>query len=183
MPNPKSKYPSVTTVIGPYAGLEFVRPDKLAAACQRGTDGHTPCLSLATGQFAFVKPEVQGYFDSFKLWFDAHVDTVIEVEPLWESHKWGYCGSPDLLLIMNGSQDIDIWDLKTSKAVGKTWCAQLAGYRNLALENGYDRIGRVGSLRLKADGSMPLADEYQYSDRDFAAFLSALNAYRYFKGV
>jgi hypothetical protein len=88
-----------------------------------------------------------------------------------------------MLLIMNGSQDIDIWDLKTSKAVGKTWCAQLAGYRNLALENGYDRIGRVGSLRLKEDGGMPLADEYQYSDRDFAAFLSALNAYRYFKGA
>ena len=183
MPNPNSKYPSVTTVLGPYAGLEFVRPDKLAAACQRGTYGHTPCIALARGEFAFVKPEVQGYFDSFKLWFDSFVDTVIEVEPLWESHKWGYCGSPDLLLIMRHSQcSIDIWDLKTSKASGKTWPGQLAAYRNLAIENKYDQIGRVGSLRLKEDGGMPLADEYQYSDRDFAAFLSALNAWRYFHG-
>ena len=186
MPNPNSKYPSVTQVLGPYAGLECVRPDKLAAACDRGTFAHQACLAHAEGNFGFVNPEVQGYFDSFKLWFDSFVSEVVCVEPLWESHKWGYCGSPDLLLILfnpRGAKEIDIWDLKTSKASGKTWPGQLSAYRNLALENGYDRIGRVGSLRLKEDGSMPLADEYQYSDRDFAAFLSALNAYRYFKGA
>lgn len=182
MPNPKSKYPSVTTVLGPYAGLEFVRPDRLAAACERGTNAHTPCLAYAAGEFAFVQPEVQGYYDSFRRWFDQHVHTVVEVEPLWESHKWGYCGSPDLALILFDEPTISIWDLKTSKSCGKTWACQLAAYRNLALENGLDRIGRVASLRLKEDGSMPLADEYQYSDRDFAAFTAALTAFKYIRG-
>jgi hypothetical protein len=183
MPNPKSKFPSTTTVLGAYSGFDAVRPDRLELACARGTAVHTACLAHAGNSFFFdIKPELQGYYDSFVLWFNTMVDTVIEVEPLWEDHKWGYCGSPDLLLILKGEQDISIWDLKTSKSSGKTWCGQLASYRNLALANGYDRIGRVGSLRLKLDGSMPLADVYEYSDRDFNAFLSALNAYRYFHG-
>ena len=162
--------------------MDAVRPDLLEIACRRGTDVHTACLAHAGNSFFFdIKPELQGYYDSFMLWFNKMVDTVIDVEPLWEDGKWGYCGSPDLLLILRGEQDISIWDLKTSKSAGRTWCAQLSSYKNLALANGYDRIGRVGSLRLKEDGAMPLADEYQYSDRDFAAFLAALTAYRYFK--
>lgn len=183
MPNPKSKYPSTTTVLGPYSGFDAVRPDRLELACRRGTDTHTACLARAASSFFFdIRPELQGYYDSFCLWFDTMVDTVIEVEPLWESHKWGYCGSPDLLLIIKNEPELSIWDLKTSKSSGKCWNLQLAGYRNLALENGYDRIGRVGSLRLKMDGSMPLADTYDYSDRDFSAFTAALTAYRYIKG-
>ena len=183
MPNPKSKFPSTTTVLGAYAGFDAVRPDRLELACRRGTAVHTACLAHAGNSFFFdIKPELEGYYVSFVRWFDELVDTVIEVEPLWEDHKWGYCGSPDLLLILKGEQDISIWDLKTSKSSGKTWACQLAGYRNLALANGYDRIGRVGSLRLKIDGGMPLADTYDYSDRDFSAFTAALTAYRYFHG-
>lgn len=182
MPNPKSKYPSVTQSLGPYSGLDMVREDRLAAACARGSSAHTVSLGHAAGKFVFVPPEVQGYYDSFRLWFDKMVDTVIEVEPLWESHKWGYCGSPDLVVILANEDEASIWDLKTSKSAGKTWCSQLSAYKNLAIENGCNRIGRVASLRLREDGSMPIADEYLYSDRDFAAFLSALNAWRYFRG-
>jgi hypothetical protein len=60
----------------------MVRPDRLAAACARGSSAHTASLGLAAGNFTFVPPEVQGYYDSFRLWFDKMVDTVIEVEPL-----------------------------------------------------------------------------------------------------
>jgi hypothetical protein len=86
------------------------------------------------------------------------------------------------VVILVNEPTISIWDLKTSKSAGKVWCSQVAAYKNLAIENGIDRIGRVGSLRLREDGRMPIADEYLYSDRDFAAFLSALNAWRYFRG-
>lgn len=178
-------YPSVTQVLGPFSGMEAVRPDILEAACQRGTAVHTPCLARAAGLFCLeVEPKLKGYVDSFGLWFDSFVEKVIAVEPHLVDEILGYTGTPDLILKLKSESLLVICDLKTSKAAGKTWCGQLAGYKNLAIKNGYvnmKRIGRVFSLRLRADGSMPLADEYIYSDRDFAAFMSALNAYRYFK--
>lgn len=180
MPNPLSKYPSVTTALAPYSGFDRANPDTLAAACAIGSSVHTAALSRAAGRFVLVDTSVWGYYESFVEWHDSFVAEVLAVEPLWESHKWGFCGSPDLLVRLKGEQTPSIWDLKTSVATGRTWCAQLAAYRVLALENGYETIGRVASLRLKSDGSMPLADDYQSSDRDFAAFLSALNAWRYF---
>ena len=38
------------------------------------------------------------------------------------------------------------------------------------------------ALQLSPKGTMAKAIVYQYSDADFAAFVSALNAYRFFKG-
>lgn len=181
MPNPNyPNYPSVTQVLAPYAGFDRVRPDVLEAACARGTDTHTPCLAIASGvPFVFVKPELQGYVDSFRRWRDSMVDEVIAVEPALVHTSYLYTGMPDLIVRLKNETEQSVWDLKTSKSKGRVWCGQLAAYKELAIHSGYG-AHRVCSLRLREDGSMPIADEYTYSDRDFAAFLSALNAWRYF---
>jgi len=85
-------------------------------------------------------------------------------------------------------------DLKTPAAKNKLWSAQLSCYRHLAKEGkradgtkANFSIDRVGSLRLRANGSPPIFDEYTNSAMDFSAFLAALSAWRYFtpegKGV
>jgi hypothetical protein len=181
MPNPNFPYPSVTQVLGPYCGFDRVRPDILEAACERGTDAHTPCLALAAGmQFVMAKPEVQGYFDSFLKWF-AMVAEVVAVEPALVDHDLQYTGKPDLIVRMSNDKELSIVDLKTGKTKGKLWNLQLSAYKNLAQKSGWGitNNSRLFSLRLKENGGMPLADEYIHSDRDFSVFLSALNVHRY----
>lgn len=176
------RFPTTTEVLGVFAGFDAVRPSILEAACERGTAVHTPCLARASGMFYLgVDQQLKGYFDSFCLWFDSQVETVIAVEPKLVDETHGYTGTPDLILKMRHEPENVIADLKTSKAKGKTWCGQLAAYKNLAEKNKLGPIGRVFCLRLRADGSMPIADQYDYSNHDFFAFLNALSAYRYFK--
>jgi hypothetical protein len=175
---------SVTRVLAPFTGLDTVRPGVLEAACRRGTAVHTACLLHAQGIFVLdPEPEWQGLVESFRLWFGRHVDEVLAVEPELVHPKLHYVGHPDLILKLRYEEAPAICDLKTSRAKGRTWCGQLAAYKQLALANGFPRIGRTFSLRLKQDGGMPLADDYTYQDRDFAAFVSALTAVRYFQEV
>lgn len=176
------RYPTTTEVLGVFAGFEAVRPSILEAACRRGTEIHIRCLSAAQGLFCLgVDPQLQGYIDSFRLWFDSFVESVISVEPELTDKQQMYVGHPDLICRMKNEPQNVLVDLKTSKTKGRLWGAQLASYKNLAEKNGLGPIGRVFSLRLRENGSMPIADQYDYSNHDFFAFLNALSAYRYFK--
>lgn len=176
------KFLSVTRVLAPFSSLEAVRPDVLEAACRRGTAVHTACLLHAQGVFVLdPEPKWNGLVESFRLWFSRHVEEVLAVEPELLHPTLRYVGHPDLILRLRYEEEPAICDIKTSRAKGHTWCGQLAAYKQLAVTNGHPRIGRTFSLRLKPDGSMPLADDYTYQDRDFAAFVAALTAVRYFQ--
>jgi hypothetical protein len=162
--------------------MDQVRPDILELACQRGTAVHTPCLAIAQGAFALAPdPSLKGYVDSFRMWFKAFVTEVLEVEPHWVHPAFQFVGHPDLVLMLKHEKKPSIVDLKTSSSSGKTWALQLSAYKELARQNGYEDVKRIFSLRLRPHGQMPLADEYLYSDRDFAAFVSALTVFRYLK--
>lgn len=177
----EANLPSVTQVLSLYSGMDAIRPDVLDATSYRGTAVHAACLSRASGSF-YLLPDEQhwGYFESFTTWFDSFVDEVILVEKRFTSLAFQFHGQLDLLALLKNEEMACLIDLKTSASAGRTWCAQLAAYKHLAECHGY-RIGRVFSLRLRENGGMPIANEYTYSDRDFAAFLAALTAWRYFK--
>ncbi len=176
------KTPSVTQVLGIFTDWSRINPDVLSAACVRGTAVHTACGAYALGVWVAPLPvEYQGYFRSFTDWFDQYIEKVYLVEKRLYSDIYKYKGKPDLALKIKGDKLPSVLDLKTPIAVGKTWCCQLAAYKNLIEENENIMIGRCISLRLKADGSPPIANDYQYSNSDYAAFLAALTAYRYFK--
>ena len=181
------KYYSVTEVLSPYFLLDVPKEQRhhierhLEAAKERGKKVHAACASYALGVWVAPLPaEWQGYFESFKAWFDNFVDRVFFVEKRFQCDKFFFSGRIDL-----GVQLIDarpmIVDLKTPLQESPTWCAQLGAYRFLA--NYETNIGMPECMSLKLDpkGASAKAIVYQYSDDDFAAFLSALNAYRYFK--
>jgi len=168
--------------LGVFTDFSMIREDVLAAACARGTAVHSACGAYALGLWVSPLPdEYRGYFLSFTSWFDQYVEKVHLVEKRLFDETYKYKGKPDLALKIKGDKLPSVLDLKTPIAVGKTWCAQLAAYKNLIEINENIKIGRCLSLRLKVDGGPPIANDYQYSDSDYAAFLSALNAYRYFK--
>ena len=175
-------YTSVTTALGVFVDWSRIRPDVLEAACTRGTAVHSACGAYASGLWVSPLPEeYQGYYQSFTTWFDQYVEKVYLVEKRLFNHTYKYKGKPDFVLKIKGDKLPSVVDIKTPIAVGKTWKGQVSAYKSLVEENENIKIGRCVSLRLKADGNPPIANDYQYSVSDYAAFLNALMAYNYFK--
>lgn len=172
--------PHVTQVLGVFSDFSAVPASRLAAAAERGSRVHAVCASILTGLWVpAIDPEWAGYIESFKKWLPYVVD-VVAVECRLVDDSIGYEGTPDVICRILGDEALTVVDLKTPVTKNKLWAAQCAAYRRLSEANGYAPIKRVGTLRLKPNGGQPVFDEYQHSERDFAAFLSALNAYRWF---
>lgn len=178
-------YPSVTQVLSVYQDFSMVPEHILTMASERGSRVHAICASLAQKLFVShrqITPDIEGYIQSFNQWFE-YVDEVVLVEQELVDPNLGFIGHPDLIVKIRGDQHLTLTDLKTPKIIGKTWRSQTAAYEHLASlkKQAIGIIKRYGSLRLKQDGTFPIFDEYtdtRYAD--FAAFLSALNAWRYF---
>ena len=178
-------YPSVTQVLSVYQDFSMVPEHVLAMASERGTQVHAICSSLAKGLFVShrqITSDIEGYIQSFNQWFSDYVEEVVLIEQELIDESLGFIGHPDLIVKIKKAPYLTLIDLKTPKIVGKTWRAQLAAYWHLAaLQKKFKNIKRCGSLRLKENGGPPIFDEFtNTSHTDFAAFLSALNAWRYF---
>jgi hypothetical protein len=166
--------PSVTQILSPYSDFSRVNPAILQAACDKGTRVHAACAAHALDfPVDGLLDGDQGYFDSFRVWFDSTVELVISVEELFTEPHYGYCGHPDLVCILQGS-DKCVIDLKTPRTTSPSWRLQLAGYAHLT------QAQRCFSLRLNPDGGRAIVDEVTDWQRDFAIFLNALSVWKYF---
>ena len=177
-------YPSVTQVLAPFTDFSMIPPDVLQAAADRGSKVHAICAGIALGEWVpKPPPELSGYISSFRQWFK-YVDKVWLVEEELVDRAYGFKGHPDLAVSLIGDEDfIRVLDLKTPATKTPTWAAQIAAYNHL-VGGAFPgkEIRRSGTLRLRKDGRPPVLDEYQDSARDFQAFVSALTAWKYFKG-
>ena len=155
-----------------------VRQNVLDHASARGTAVHSACAAYALGLWVVpLSDEIQGYFDSFKLWFDTYVSEVYFVEKEFSDAALGIIGHPDIGCQLIDGRDLVV-DLKTPVISSKSWGPQLAAYLHLAKqERKYD--GAM-VLQLRKNGKPAKGIDYKYSDRDFAIYLSALNCHRHF---
>jgi hypothetical protein len=171
--------PTVTRILALWADFSGVAPDVLENAARRGTAVHRVCGCLAQGLW-FPEPQEDcaGYVESFLTWFPV-VESVILSEGELVDKALGYRGHPDLICRIRGDKALALVDFKTPATKSPLWRAQLAAYKRLAEIGGYP-VKRVGTLRLKKDGSRPIFDEYTDSATDLAGFVAALNAHRYF---
>ena len=173
------KHPSVTQIISPWADFSMIKPDVLERAAARGTKVHQICAAIATGLWVpSVPEECQGYIDSFRRWWDL-VETVHIVEEEIIDETYGFLGHMDICCTLKNEESPVVVDHKTPIAQQKSWKLQLAAYHRLAEIRGFS-CNRVFSLRLKKDGSLPIADECKDIDQHFNIFLGALSAYKYF---
>lgn len=172
---------SVTQALRPFVDFSKIPDHVLEAAAQRGTETHRLCSTYARGLpiIGAIAPECSGYFLSFQQWFDLSVEKVHLVEAHLEDPVYLFCGHPDLICTLRGDPGPTLIDLKTPITEAPTWRGQLSAYDRLAEVNNCPVI-RCGSLQLKRDGNPAKFREYKRDGRDFAAFLNALTAYRYF---
>ena len=174
-------YPSVTQVLSLYSDFSMVNPNVLENAAQRGTDVHRICSNIALGLWvANIPDDCAGFVLSFQSWFLSTVETVLLSEPEMIDQDNGYIGHPDMVCRIKEDPALTIVDLKTPAATHPSWRLQLAAYRNLS-EKSEHQVGRALSLRLKADGSRPIVDEYTGSyAHDLSIFLNALTVWRFY---
>ena len=177
------RVPSVTEVLSVYQDFSAVSPERLHAAANRGTEVHRVCASIAKGLWwPYEIPEDQrGYVESFERWISAAVAQVFLIEQRLECRCHGYTGTPDLVVLIKGDTGPSVIDLKSPVTESPTWKGQLAAYAHLLECIGNGPISRAGALMLSPKGKMAKLKEYRNSKEDFAAYLAALTAFRYFK--
>jgi hypothetical protein len=178
----RAGYPRVTEVIRPWVSFGGAPDEVVARAAARGTMIHEVCERfLKGGHVGEVSGEAARCVGILERWRAAAVEDVIDVERRLYDDEREFTGQIDIIVRFKGDKTLSVVDLKTSKAYGPHWRPQLAAYKSLALASGYD-VGRVMSLRFGARG--PIIDESTRTwDQDLNGFLSALGAYRYFKGI
>lgn len=157
-------------------------PDEavIETAAQRGTAVHLVCAAYALGLFPMVTEETEGYFQSFKNWFDAHVSRVaMEPEKELRDEKLGLVGHPDLIVELKNAELVLI-DIKTPVAYRKTWSLQLAGYWHLVKKETGLTIIKPGVLMLDPNGRPAKVkwveeEEKMGADHLFSLFCQVLN--------
>ena len=177
---------SVTQALSPFSDFSGINPEVLQRAAERGSRVHRACAAYASGFPALgLHAEDRGYFISFIKWFDKYVNKVLMIEKRLES-PLGYTGQLDLVCWLIDNRCCLV-DYKTPALESPTWKAQIAAYCELALTelDSFQPTLKIEgmALMLNKEGKPAKGIVYQYQVDDFAAFLSCLNAYRFFKGV
>jgi len=166
-------------------GVWFERggiPDRVIAdAAARGTAAHAACAAYARRLPVLVDDAARPYFESFRVWFDRYVKRVLFVEEAFEDREVYFIkGHPDIVAEMIDNR-VRVIDYKTPQAESKTWRCQLSAYRWLVSRRLRVEDIDAMALILSANGGSARGIPYQYKAEDFAAYVAALTAFRYFR--
>jgi len=176
---------SVTTALSPWNSFEGIPPAVLAEAARRGTFCHMLYAMYAQGLFFGAIPqEAQGFFDSFRRWFDKHVDKDFWTEKELVDEDLGIIGHADAgIRLRDGIRYVVDW--KTAAEFKLTWGPQTAAYLRLTDKCCKENFDGAMILQPKKNGGMAKPEIFKKveSDRHWVVFVSSLNCYRFFKGV
>ena len=170
--------PSVTEILNNFIDTEWFTEESR----ERGTAVHAACHAHLSGDYVLpLRDAWKGYFDSFRIWCDVVHPVVIMAETRLTDPFLKYCGQPDFIGTIRGRTGTGLIDWKTSLSPEKWHRLQGAAYRRLAhLDGHHTQWG--GSIRLRADGGMPLFDEWPADGRnDLNIFTGILNAHNFFR--
>jgi hypothetical protein len=171
--------PSVTQVLQPYTGLEFVPASILEPAREFGTHVHTACdlYDVDAIDWSTLDDALRPWIESWARWVDDQCVEILASELRLDSKRYGYAGTLDAALVFKGRTFII--DRKTSAAVPRTVGPQTAAYQELYEENfGRDRKLRRACVLLRGDGQ-PARLRMLTDPGDWSVFLSALNLWRW----
>ena len=175
---------SVTQILGIINQDFGPDPDRVEAAADRGKRVHSACTAYALGLYPSLDSDTEGYFRSFKNWFDEMVREVI-LEPEMElvDSKWGFCGHPDFpwLRLKNGKNVLV--DLKTPVQHRRIWDIQVGGgYWHLVRIHTGLTIIEPGCLLLDPDGGTARMQWVKNPEECFSVFCGILKAKRFLNG-
>jgi len=179
----KTGYLRVTEVMKPFIDFSKIPPKVLKHACDRGTKVHRLAELYAKDEyFPEPEPELSGYVDSFKMWFDEMVEEVVSLEVRLYDNTLMITGAIDLVAKLKGSDGPVIVDYKTPANASKSWALQLSAYQNLynIQKDNKEKVNRRIALQLMKDGKYPKIHEYT-NPKDFEIYKGILQAVRFFQ--
>jgi hypothetical protein len=155
--------------------------DAAEMKAMKGSNVHLACHYHDTVGLDFdsltqdVVPYVQGYV----LFREQVPFTVISSEEPMISVDWGYAGTPDKVIMIDGAYAV--LELKTTAAIERSVDVQMAAQAQLVMDS-HEFVGipkveieKRMAVYLKDDGSYVLYAPRKTQQEDFAVFVSALN--------
>jgi hypothetical protein len=117
--------------------------------------------------------------NSFHEWKKGHTLEVIHIEKPLVSEEYRYGGQPDFLGYVNG--ELELIDFKSSNGIWNDYYYQVASYRQLEIEAGYD-VNKARILRFSKGNNVEFEDrlitQFKY---EFELFLNCLSIYNLLK--
>lgn len=170
-------FPSVTQVLEPYTGLEFVDRETLRRAAEFGNHVHQAVHLYNVGELdeQSLDPALVPYLDGWKLFLYESGATVILSEHRVASRRYQFAGTLDDLLFWGNSKRLI--DVKSGSVVPKTTGPQLAAYGRAYFEETGERIRYRRCVHLPGEGKykvIPLNNP-----RDWPIFQCALTIHKW----
>ena len=170
--------PSVTQVLSPYTGLEFVDPDVLQRAAQFGNHVHDACHLFNIDELDWMTLD-DALTPYVRAWADFLEDSgavVIKSEHRVYSERHKFAGTLDVLV--DWKRRTRLIDLKSTASVPKTVGPQTAAYAEAHTEMTGQYVSDRYCLHLKPDGKYKA---HKLDDRrDWTIFQSCLNVYNWY---
>ncbi len=180
MSTANDKLPRVSTILrvldDAYLGVPQAALDH---AAQRGTDLHALCQDyLMALEGVCEMPNVPLLYEepyaAFVLWARQHQLRPVTIEEPSVSTKYGYRGTPDALVILNGKPTV--LDLKFTASIIRTNRVQVQAYRRL---DKYEEATQAVLLHINPVTGVLKHHLVPNSPHDWAAFLNALNVWKW----
>jgi hypothetical protein len=105
-----------------------------------------------TGKVVGLEGPFQGYARAFESWVDSNDIKIKEHEQTVKSDKYGYAGTLDLLVVVNGDIKPTLIDVKTGKDIYPEAHLQVSAYKQALIEDGVE-LQDAGILLLQDDGT------------------------------
>lgn len=170
--------PSVTQVLQPYSGLEFVDREVLARAAEFGTHVHEACHLLNLGRLDAdnLDEALVPYVQAWAQFLEDTGAVVVLSEHRVASEAYNFAGTIDT--IVHWGKSSRLVDIKSTSGVPRTVGPQTAAYRQALKESTGDSVRDRYCVQLKPDGRYAL---HKLTDpNDWNIFQSALNLHRWY---
>lgn len=177
-------YLRVTEVLQVFPFFAGIDEAVLSKACDRGTSVHEAIAAFHQDDFYPLSQEEAMYFISYKKWLAGTKFESSFLEKRLYDHHLKITGCIDMVGKFPGTDDLVLIDFKTTAAESDlSWKLQGTFYYMLALRNGIELSDRLVFLKLDKHGELPKVCEYKATKALWNVCVSALNCYKYFKGI
>lgn len=179
----KPGYLRITDILTPFTGVEFVDPEILQAAAEKGTRVHSYIEEMLSETWlSLITDDVtESYLKSFDLFWDAskHLfkDCHMELEKRLYCDTLKITGKVDAIFHKPGRTYLLDW--KTSSRFQSHWFLQGAAYSYLAKANGFDNPDEVLFVHLRKD-KKPVTYKDSDSKKSLDLFIKCLELYNHF---
>ena len=151
----------------------------LAIAAERGTQLHRLCLTYLASldgvhEAPIPTPPYEPAYEEFVKWVQSNGVLNVAIEQVSRNEKYGYCGTPDAMVIYKGAYTLI--DLKFTASILRINRVQIQAYRRL---DDYREATQALLLHIHPLTGEMKQETVKNNPHDWAAFVNALSVLKW----